>query len=114
MKSEYYIFGKIIVSKRKIKLNDIESVCLIRLNISSLYLDGPSIRKTLNIHNKYVIYIIRKDNSYDWIIGFNNYVESKRTINMLYSILKCKILDATENEYRDEDEYISSYIRFKR
>ena len=32
---------------------------------------------------------------------------------MLYSILKCKILDATENEYRDEDEYISSYIRFK-
>ena len=61
-----------------------------------------------------VIYIIRKDNSYDWIIGFNNYVESKRTINMLYSILKCKILDATENEYRDEDEYISSYIRFKR
>lgn len=113
MQTKYRLLGKLTLIHNDISLDQCEMLSLVRLNKLATYLEGRSIRRRFNIYNKYVIYIIRDDASYDRIVGFNNYWEAKRILDVLSSILRCKVSDTTEDEYKDEDDYISSYIRYK-
>jgi hypothetical protein len=109
-----YVFYKILsLNNERINIQDADSISLVRFNISSVYLDQPSIRKTLSIFNKYGILLFNKDYSYERLIGFNNYLEANQAFKLIQNALKITGIDSTAEEFKDEDEYISQYIRHK-
>ncbi len=109
----YMVFGFIRIWKKHNTIRRIEAISLVRLSKIATYLEAGSIQKTLGIKNKYVLFMIGQDYSYDRIIGFNNYVEAGKIVEQINEVIKSRKIDATENEYRDEDDYISSYIRYQ-
>jgi hypothetical protein len=102
-------FLKII--KNLISINEIKYIALVKFSEKSLYLRGNFIQKTLGTHTKFCIYLFRKDNSYERLIGFNNYYEARNVSDIIGKFISIKINDTTEDEFFDEDHYVSSYFR---
>jgi hypothetical protein len=111
--NSWYKISFINVKRRNIRFDNIRFISIVRLSPSDVYFSGVSFRQYLNLYNKYCIFIIYLDNEYDRVIGFNNYVECKKVANILADKFSITIKDTTQDEFRDEDQYISSYIRYQ-
>ena len=109
----WYRIAVLKIKKRTIKLSNIRFISIVRLSPSDNYLSGISFRQYFNIYNKYCIYFIYSNNEYERVIGFNNYFECKKVAQMISDCLVTKLKDTTQDEYKDEDQYISSYIRYQ-
>jgi hypothetical protein len=100
-------------SKKELALIDLDSIAIVRFNISSILMEGLSFRRLLNLYHKYAIYVLYENDSYERLIDFNNYSETREIANILKSGLDFTLRDTTEEEFKDEDQFISSHIRYK-
>jgi hypothetical protein len=99
------------IMKNLISTNEVKYLALVKFSDKSLYLRGNFIQKILGTYNKFCIYLFRKDNSYERLIGFNNYYEARNVSDIISKFIAIKVNDTTEDEFLDEDHYISSYFR---
>jgi len=109
----YKSFGLITLWKERISVSNAESLNLVRLNPLTAWNYKKNINRLLEIKSKYDIYLMYKDNSYSRLIGFNNYIEAKKILELLNANIGVISRDNSNEEYLDEDDYIRDYIRYR-
>jgi len=109
----YKAFGLITLWKERISVSNAESLNLVRLNPLTAWNYKKNINRLLEIKSKYDIYLMYKDNSYSRLIGFNNYIEAKKILELLNANIGVIARDNSNEEYLDEDDFIRDYIRYR-
>jgi hypothetical protein len=113
IKNCYLLIGLKIIN-RKLSMKNIDQISLVRFNINATYFEGPTMRRFFNISQKYALYVLYSDENYDRLIGFNNYQESRQIANKIGEKINIKIKDSSQEEFKDEDQFISSYFHYKK